>query len=228
MPQWKLKIRAFARLRYIGILLAFTVIAGLATYFVQKNGHPALRLTDKNVDISVSDKPTDATIETVREKTWAVPLELAGVPNFHKVSNDLYRGGQPTAEGFRQLKNFGVKTIINLRSLHSDRDEIANTGLAYERINMKPWHPEDEEVVRFLRIATDTNCVPVFVHCQYGADRTGTMCAIYRIVVQGWDKDKAIEEMTEGGFGFHSTWKNLNNYIRNLDVNDIKRRAELK
>jgi tyrosine-protein phosphatase SIW14 len=228
MLQWKIKIRAFARLHYIAILLAFAVIACFALYFIQNNGHSAVPPTSKNANISVSDKPIEVTPETVREETWAVPIELAGVPNFHKVSNDLYRGVQPTAEGFRQLKNFGVRTIINLRSLHSDREKIANTGLAYENINMKPWHPEDEDVVRFLRIVTDANRAPVFVHCRYGADRTGTMCAIYRIVVQGWNKDKAIKEMEEGGFGFHSTWKNLNNYIRNLDVNDIKRWAELK
>jgi protein tyrosine/serine phosphatase len=162
------------------------------------------------------------------QRKWAQPLELAGVENFHKVSDELYRGAQPSAEGMKQLAKLGVKTVVNLRSFHSDRDEIGQTPLAYEHIYMKPWHPEDKEVVRFLKIISDANRTPVFVHCQRGADRTGTMCAIYRIVVEGWSKMEAIEEMTKGGFGFYPGWQNIVNYVLQLDIDAIKSRAGLK
>ena len=33
-----------------------------------------------------------------------------------------------------------------------------------------------------VSIVDDTNAVPVLVRCQHGADRTGTMCAMYRIL----------------------------------------------
>ena len=46
---------------------------------------------------------------------WAERIELPGLPNLHKVSDDLYRGAQPTAEGMRQLKKIGIKTVVNLR-----------------------------------------------------------------------------------------------------------------
>ena len=167
--------------------------------------------------------------ETIHaQNKWAERIELPGLPNLHKVSDDLYRGAQPTAEGMKQLKKLGIKTVINLRSLHSDHNEIKDTELAYEHINMTTWNTEDKDVVRFMQIATDSNRTPVFVHCQHGADRTGTMCAIYRIAVQGWSKDNAVEEMTKGGFGFHSIWQNLPEYVRKLDVEEIKRRAGLK
>ena len=93
----------------------------------------------------------------------------------------------------------GIKTIINLRSFHSDRDEIGQAALAYEHIYMKAWHPEEKEVVRLLKIVTDPKRTPVLVHCQHGADRTGTMVAVYRIAVQGWSKAEAIRELTQGG-----------------------------
>ena len=51
------------------------------------------------------------------------------------------------------------------------------------------------------------------------------MCAIYRIVIQGWTKDEAIAEMTQGGFGFHSVWENLVDYLQQLDVEKLKRQA---
>jgi len=165
-------------------------------------------------------------------KAWAAVLdrtgETTGLKNFHQVSNDLYRGAQPTARGIRYLKKLGVRTIVNLRTFHSDTDEIGDTDIAYVHIRMQAWREEDEDTVRFLKIVTDTAKTPVFVHCQHGADRTGLMCAVYRVAVQGWTKDEAVREMKEGGFGYHAVWKNLIKYIRELDVEKIKRDAGMK
>ncbi len=164
----------------------------------------------------------------IRPDTWAQPINLKGVPNLHQVSDRLYRSAQPTAEGMRNLKALGIQTIVNLRSFHSDRDEIGNTGLAYEHIYMKAWHPEKKEIIRFLQIVTNPKRMPVLVHCQHGADRTGTMIAVYRIIEQGWPKEEAVREMTEGGFGFHGVWTNLPKWINDLDINEIKKMAAME
>jgi protein tyrosine/serine phosphatase len=163
-----------------------------------------------------------------RPAAWAQPLSLDGVPNLHQVSATLYRSAQPTAQGMRNLNGKGIVTVVNLRSFNSDRDETEGTGLHTEHIYMKAWHPEAEEVVRFLKIVTDPKRTPVLVHCQHGADRTGTMCALYRIVVQGWSGNEALREMTEGGFGFHAVWKNLPAWIEKLDIEAIRREAGIK
>jgi protein tyrosine/serine phosphatase len=163
-----------------------------------------------------------------RPATWAQPVAKPGLPNFHKISDQLYRGAQPTADGMKELSRLGIKTVIDLRSFHSDKALLKGTGLAYESIPMKAWHAESEDVFRFLSIVTDTNKMPVFVHCQHGADRTGTMNAIYRMVVQGWTKEQAIQEMTGGGFGFHPVWANLIKFIQEFDVDGVKRAAGLK
>ena len=162
---------------------------------------------------------------TPRPSHWALPLQRDGLPNLHQVTPTLYRGGQPTAAGMRQLKAMGVKTVVNLRSFSSDRDEIGDTCLAYEHIYMKAWYPEREEIVRFLQIVTDKKHTPVFVHCQHGADRTGLMCATYRVAVCKWTKEEAIREMTHGGFGHHTIWKNLITFIEELDIDAIKKQA---
>lgn len=163
-----------------------------------------------------------------RPVEWARPIVRDGLPNFRKVSQDLYRGAQPTAAGVRQLKDMGIKTIINLRSFHSDKDEIGDVEIGYEHINMEAWHPEEEEIVRFLKIVTDKQKSPVFVHCQYGADRTGLICAIYRVAVCGWPKESAVDEMVYGGFGFHPVWKNLRDYLMNLDIEKVKDKASIQ
>ena len=93
---------------------------------------------------------------------------------------------------------------------------------------MKTWHPEEEEIVRFLRVVTNREQTPVLVHCQYGADRTGTLCAVFRVAVQGWRKEEALREMTEGGFGFHGIWANLIDWINRLDLDKIKKEAGIR
>ncbi len=160
-----------------------------------------------------------------RPAHWAVPMQMEGAPNLHKVSESLYRSAQPSAAGMKNLKAMGIKTIVNLRSFHSDRDEIGNTELAYEHISMKAWHAEEEDAVTFLQIVTNPKSGPVLVHCQHGADRTGTMCAVYRVAVQGWSKEEALKEMMEGGFGFHGIWENLIQWINGMDTERIKKRA---
>jgi protein tyrosine/serine phosphatase len=139
----------------------------------------------------------------------------------------LYRSAQPDAEGFRNLKKMGIRTVISLRSFHSDRKKIGDTGLAYEHIYMKVWHAEDHEVVRFLQNISDPKRQPVLVHCQHGSDRTGMMCAIYRIAVEDWTEKDAIKEMKEGGYGFNKVFFNLERYIQKLDVASIKKRVGL-
>ena len=163
----------------------------------------------------------------VRPANWAQKVEVAGVKNCYQVTTNLYRGAQPTTEGMARLKALGIRTVINLRAFHSDQDEVAGTGLKSVRFETKPWHAEEEDVVGFLKVVTDTNNLPVFVHCQRGADRTGMMCAMYRIVVCGWTKPKAIEEMKSGGFDFNPAWRDLVSFIEKANVADIKRRASL-
>ena len=165
--------------------------------------------------------------EPGRPARWARLMKMEGTPNLHQVSDTLYRSAQPTAPGFQALAKHGIRTIVNLRSFHSDRKKIGDLDLHYEHIFMKAWHAEDHEVVRFLKIVTDPKKQPVLVHCQHGADRTGTMCAIYRVALQGWTKEEAIREMKDGGYGHHKIFKNLERYIRNLDVAAIKKRAGL-
>jgi protein tyrosine phosphatase (PTP) superfamily phosphohydrolase (DUF442 family) len=163
-----------------------------------------------------------------RPAHWAMPIQMQGVPNLHKVSNTLYRSAQPSAEGIKNLKAMGIETIVNLRSFHSDRDEIRDTGLAYEHITMKAWHAEEEDAVKFLQIVTNPKRSPVLVHCQHGADRTGTMCVLYRVAVQGWSKEEALKEMTQGGFGFHGIWENLIQWINGLEIDRIKKKAGIR
>jgi protein tyrosine phosphatase (PTP) superfamily phosphohydrolase (DUF442 family) len=175
-----------------------------------------------------SNSRIDSNIDEVTRAKWAQPLDLPGLPNIFKVSDDLYRGAQPSQEGMKRLQKLGIKTVVSLRAFSSDRDEIQNTDMVYVHIKSSAWYPKSLDVVRFLTIVNDNNTAPVFVHCQQGSDRTGVMCAIYRIALQGWSKEQAIDEMTKGGYGYHGFWWSLPGYIRKLDIEKIKQQAGLK
>ena len=192
----------------------------------------AVRMTSwmsaEPLDLADHTRPTQTTTQAVRDPKWAVPIAVAGVGNLHKLADTLYRSEQPTAQGMRSLQQMGIKTVLSLRALHSDEEQVAQTQLKTERIYIKTWHIEEEDVVQFLKVVTDPARQPVLVHCQFGADRTGTMCAAYRVVVQGWTKEEAIREMTDGGYGFHQVWTNLKPWIETMDVDALRTKAGIK
>jgi protein tyrosine/serine phosphatase len=165
-----------------------------------------------------------------RPSTWAVQMKsTCHVPNFYKINSDLYRSAQPTAIGMEQLRQqIGIKTIINLRTFHSDTDEIGSTGLLNERLYLKNWHVEEEDVIKVMRILANKENGPYLIHCQYGADRTGLMCAMYRIIYQGWTKEDAIDEMVNGGYEFYHLWTNIIRYIQSADIDKLKKAIHAK
>ena len=160
---------------------------------------------------------------------WAQAMDIAGLPNLHRVSPVLFRSAQPTKEGMGQLKGLGIKTVINLRTFHEDDEKLEDIeGVRSFQIHMKAWHAEKKDAVEFLKLVTDQSKQPVLVHCQHGADRTGTMCAVYRMAVQGWSKEQAVREMTEGGFGFHEVWANLKTWLDSVDVAELRAAAGIR
>lgn len=97
-----------------------------------------------------------------------------------------------------------------------------------KELSVKSWHIEDEDVIRVLKIIRQKENGPFLIHCQHGADRTGVMSAMYRITEQGWSKDAAISEMVNGGYGFHPIWSNIIRYIKDVDVDKIKRAVAME
>jgi protein tyrosine phosphatase (PTP) superfamily phosphohydrolase (DUF442 family) len=189
----------------------------------------ACRVGQDRPEASMSLGKNGTSMKTAQtaEKKWAEPLNLPGLPNLYKVSDDLYRGAQPTSDGMNQLEKLGVKTDVNLRFVHSDKNLIKDTALDYEHINVTSFWPRTTDVARFLKIATDKKRTPVFVHCHKGIDRAGMMCAAYRVVVQDWSKDEAIEEMTKGGFAPRRPYGSVVNFVRDLDVERVRQLAGL-
>jgi len=209
--------------RQIVLIVLFFVLALAGyTYFIFfKPIAPDYNYTAVSV-ASAAQNPDSPEVEELIKSGKAVRIKLSGCPNLCKVSDTLYRGAQPTREGFENLKKLGIKTVISLRDHHSDEELLAGTELNYIPLSSDTWEVTPDRIADFLQVATTPDAAPVFVHCLHGADRTGTMVASYRIVVQNWEKNRAIREMTHGGFGYHPIWMELPNILRSLDVEALK------
>lgn len=157
-----------------------------------------------------------------RNERWAVPVTLEGVPNLHRITPTLYRSEQPTPLGFRNLEKMGIRTVINLRAFNSDDDEVRGTALRTERVRILTWNVDDEHVIDVMRMLRNGENGPFLIHCQHGADRTGLMSAMYRVLEQGWTVDDALAELTGGGYGYHAMWKNILRYVRSADVDKLR------
>jgi protein tyrosine phosphatase (PTP) superfamily phosphohydrolase (DUF442 family) len=154
-------------------------------------------------------------------------MDCSGRRDVYRVCDGLYRGGRITPALASELAAMGVKTVVSLRVLGKDEPMIECAGLNYIHIKFQAWRPDDEEVVQFLKLATDKNCQPVYVYCNRGADRTGMMCAVYRVLVCGWSREEALHEMSQGPFGYNPIWKKLRCYVETFDAEYIKCRAGL-
>lgn len=166
-----------------------------------------------------------ASAVSARPERWAVPIALDGVPNLHRITPTLYRSEQPSALGMKNLEKLGIRTVINLRVFNDDEDEVKGTSLRTERTKILTWRIGDKHVIEVMNMLKKAENGPFLIHCQHGADRTGLMTAMYRILEQGWTPDDALKELTEGGFGYHSMWTNIIKYVKSVDVEKL--RAEI-
>jgi protein tyrosine/serine phosphatase len=169
--------------------------------------------------------PAPAPAET-RPATWAEPIELEGAPNLHRISPTLYRSEQPTALGMKNLEKLGIRTVINLRAFNDDADEVKGTSLRTERVKILTWRIDDKHVIEVMRMLKKAGNGPFLIHCQHGADRTGLMSAMYRILEQDWAPEDALKELVDGGYGYHSMWKNIVRYVRSVDADKLRAAIE--
>jgi len=162
----------------------------------------------------------------VRPVQWAEPVEMEGVSNLHRISPTLYRSEQPTALGMKNLEKLGIRTVINLRAFNDDKDEVKGTSLRTERVKILTWRIDDKHVIEVMRMLKKTENGPFLIHCQHGADRTGLMSAMYRVLEQGWTPEDALTELIDGGYGYHSMWKNIVRYVRSVDAASLRESIE--
>jgi tyrosine-protein phosphatase SIW14 len=114
------------------------------------------------------------------------------LPTFAKITTTLYRGGQPSENGFHILAKMGIDIVVDLRgSRDRERKIVTHLGMQYVAL---PWHcsfPRDKIFAQFLTLLRKNPGKKIFVHCRLGGDRTGMMIASYRMAQERWSPEKA-------------------------------------
>jgi tyrosine-protein phosphatase SIW14 len=134
-----------------------------------------------------------------------LPIHHIRVPKLGSVTPWLLRGGQPSKPALLQLRDAGVRTVVNLRwsadALWEERQWILDTDMNYVVIPLTYLMPPTRaQINRFLDTLDDQSNHPIFVHCQHGVDRTGMMLAMWRIARHDWSAKEAYAEMRDLGF----------------------------
>jgi tyrosine-protein phosphatase SIW14 len=140
------------------------------------------------------------------------------VRNFRVIEEGvLYRSAQPSPGGLdRLIHDHQIRTVISFR--HPPRtgadppdkwmeEYCAQRGIKHIRIVPRSWAPEGkghvpaEEAIReFLEVVRNPRNHPVLMHCYRGVHRTGAYCAVFRMDVQGWSNEEALNELTAQGY----------------------------
>lgn len=157
---------------------------------------------------------------SIRSPEWAQPV--GSQYNLHQMTPTLYRSGLPDSNAAPLLEKLKIGTVINFLP-ESDANWLKSPDIRQVQLTYRTNHVDDSDVLAALRAIqeAETNG-PVLMHCKHGSDRTGLMAAMYRVVIQGWSKEDALNEMTLGGFGTSNGFKDGVRYMMRADVDKLR------
>lgn len=138
------------------------------------------------------------------------------IPHFAVVDKEtrIYRGGQPTAAGWKWLKEHGVRKVIKLNTEGEGSDsEAERLGMTVERYPITTWQQLFGSCSRQLQEGSAAVVPRTFVHCLHGQDRTGACVFGYRRLT-GMPQQQAVNEMLALGFHkeLHALWEYVESY----------------
>jgi protein tyrosine/serine phosphatase len=155
-----------------------------------------------------------------RPAEWAQPVEKDY--NLYQMSPTLYRSSLPDGGALPLLTKLRIGTVITFLP-ESDKRWLSTPGIEQVQLPYRTNHVDDSDILRALRAVQAAEAKgPVLMHCKHGSDRTGLVAAMYRVVVQGWSKEDALNEMTEGGFGDSHHFKDGVRYMMQADVDKLR------
>jgi uncharacterized protein (TIGR01244 family) len=130
---------------------------------------------------------------------------VPGVTNFAKLESTIACGGATTPEGVAELKKLGYASIINLRQASETGADVDAEAAAAKQAGVRFVHlplngsaPDPAVADKFLEAVVEPANQPVFVHCASG-NRAAALWMIKRLVVDGWDAERASTEATALG-----------------------------
>ncbi|HAM52026.1 MAG TPA: protein tyrosine phosphatase [Nitrospiraceae bacterium] len=124
--------------------------------------------------------------------------------NFHEITKgEAYRSAQLDRDQFEYyIDKYHIKSILNLRGQNSGEEwyqeelKVAvNRHLVHYDIPLSATsEPSSEDVQKLLAIFREAPR-PVLIHCKAGADRSGLVGAMWKVVVDKEPKSEASKQL---------------------------------
>jgi uncharacterized protein (TIGR01244 family) len=128
---------------------------------------------------------------------------IAAIDRFHRVTERVAIGGQPTPEQVIALSDEGFNGVMNLREETEFNDgaqarAAREWGMTFVRVPVSREAPSDAAVEDFLVATDDQALYPIFIYCVSG-DRAAAFWMIRRVVRDGWVVANAEAEASGAG-----------------------------
>lgn len=159
-------------------------------------------------------------------RNWATPVKHDA--NLYRIDDKLYRSEQPVAEDGEAISSLGIQSVVNLRFFdRNDDDHLKQHGIRIINRPLLSWNIKPKDIAETLYIIEkQQQNGAVLIHCYHGADRTGLIAGMYRIIYQGWKIEDAKHEMQHGPYGYHNIWKNIANLFTETKVQEVRTHLE--
>jgi uncharacterized protein (TIGR01244 family) len=164
---------------------------------------------------------TATLLATVTLSAQVTKGTLDGVRNFSKVETTIACAGATTPAAVPEIKKLGYKSIVNLRLGSEPGAELEAEAAAAKTANINYFHlpfdganPDPAVADKFLAVITAPANQPSFVHCA-SANRASAMWMIKRMLVDGWDEQKASEEAAALGLSNPALKTFALDYVKN-------------
>jgi protein tyrosine phosphatase (PTP) superfamily phosphohydrolase (DUF442 family) len=150
-------------------------------------------------------------------------VAIPGINNFWVVDNSVSTGGTITSREMAvpALKRRGIRTVINLAGgadADAERSAVESAGMKYLLYPIDPMALDRAPVDDILKALNDRANFPIFIHSGAG-HRAAAALMIKRVMVDGWDIEKAGIEAASAGMVLSNDmapvwWKFIRDYLQ--------------
>jgi protein tyrosine/serine phosphatase len=125
--------------------------------------------------------------------------------NFHVLDpGRAYRSAQPDDETLRGvIAQYGIRTVVNLRGTNpgdawydTEAAVCQELGVTLSDHALSAQHLPSPELLGGVLDTLQTAEYPILIHCMSGADRTGAVSAIYRMLMAGDSREAALAQLS--------------------------------
>jgi protein-tyrosine phosphatase len=127
------------------------------------------------------------------------------------VTSGIYRGPRPD---FDKLNSIPIRVILSLEDnkliVNEERLEASKYGIHFINIPLSESSPPEVSALTYIAVVlAEEKKNNIYIHCRRGIDRSGYGVAAYRIIAEGWNFNKAYEEILNHGHSslYFYSWK---------------------